>query len=375
MDKNKLTRKGLVFKEFIREDQTPFEKLFDIWKEVIVHVSGDVDESFEWMETIDAEYKLTTPDYTLDDFRNELIEKGYIKQEKDPKENGRLSITAKTERSIRQSALEQIFGNLKKSGSGNHKTKHLGTGDEHTGDLRAYHFGDSLDSISMTESIRNAQLNNGVGDFMLTENDLVVEETNFKASMSTVLMIDISHSMILYGEDRITPAKKVAMALAQLITTRYPKDTIDVIVFGNDAWPIKIKELPYLQVGPYHTNTVAGLNLAMDILRRKRNTNKQIFMITDGKPSCIREKDGSYYKNSFGLDPYVTEKCYTMAAQARKLRIPITTFMIARDEYLMEFVENFTEANQGKAFYTGLQGLGEMIFEDYETNRKKRIRG
>ncbi len=375
MDKIKLTRKGLVFKEFIREDQTPFEKLFDIWKEVIVHVSGDVDESFEWMETIDAEYKLTTPDYTLDDFRNELIEKGYIKQEKDPKENGGLSITAKTERSIRQSALEQIFGNLKKSGSGNHKTKHIGTGDEHTGDLRAYHFGDSLDSISMTESIRNAQLNNGVGDFMLTENDLVVEETNFKASMSTVLMIDISHSMILYGEDRITPAKKVAMALAQLITTRYPKDTIDVIVFGNDAWPIKIKELPYLQVGPYHTNTVAGLNLAMDILRRKRNTNKQIFMITDGKPSCIREKDGSYYKNSFGLDPYVTEKCYTMAAQARKLRIPITTFMIARDEYLMEFVENFTEANQGKAFYTGLQGLGEMIFEDYETNRKKRIRG
>ncbi len=375
MDKIKLTRKGLVFKEFIREDQTPFEKLFDIWKEVIVHVSGDVDESFEWMETIDAEYKLTTPDYTLDDFRNELIEKGYIKQEKDPKENGGLSITAKTERSIRQSALEQIFGNLKKSGSGNHKTKHLGTGDEHTGDLRAYHFGDSLDSISMTESIRNAQLNNGVGDFMLTENDLVVEETNFKASMSTVLMIDISHSMILYGEDRITPAKKVAMALAQLITTRYPKDTIDVIVFGNDAWPIKIKELPYLQVGPYHTNTVAGLNLAMDILRRKRNTNKQIFMITDGKPSCIREKDGSYYKNSFGLDSYVTEKCYTMAAQARKLRIPITTFMIARDEYLMEFVENFTEANQGKAFYTGLQGLGEMIFEDYETNRKKRIRG
>jgi uncharacterized protein with von Willebrand factor type A (vWA) domain len=375
MDKIKLTRKGLVFKEFIREDQTPFEKLFDIWKEVIVHVSGDVDESFEWMETIDAEYKLTTPDYTLDDFRHELIEKGYIKQEKDPEENGGLSITAKTERSIRQSALEQIFGNLKKSGSGNHKTKHLGTGDEHTGDLRAYHFGDSLDSISMTESIRNAQLNNGVGDFMLTENDLVVEETNFKASMSTVLMIDISHSMILYGEDRITPAKKVAMALAQLITTRYPKDTIDVIVFGNDAWPIKIKELPYLQVGPYHTNTVAGLNLAMDILRRKRNTNKQIFMITDGKPSCIREKDGSYYKNSFGLDPYVTEKCYTMAAQARKLRIPITTFMIARDEYLMEFVENFTEANQGKAFYTGLQGLGELIFEDYETNRKKRIRG
>ena len=192
--------------------------------------------------------------------------------------------------------------------------------------------------------------------------------------MSTVLMIDISHSMILYGEDRITPAKKVAMALAELITTRYPKDTLDILVFGNDAWPIKIKDLPYLNVGPYHTNTVAGLQLAMDLLRRKRNTNKQIFMITDGKPSCLRLPDGTYYKDSNGLNPYITNKCYAMAQQARKLHIPITTFMIAQDRYLMQFVREFTQANQGKAFYTGLKGLGEMIFEDYETNRKKRIR-
>ena len=226
----------------------------------------------------------------------------------------------------------------------------------------------------MTESLRNAQLNNGVDDFRLTENDLVVEDVHHKAQMSTVLMIDISHSMILYGEDRITPAKKVAMALAELITTRYPKDTLDILVFGNDAWPIAIKDLPYLQVGPYHTNTVAGLQLAMDLLRRKRNTNKQIFMITDGKPSCIREQDGTYYMNSFGLDDYIVNKCYLTAAQARKLRIPITTFMIATDPYLQQFVEQFTEANQGKAFYTGLKGLGEMIFEDYETNRKKRVR-
>ncbi|HEA28580.1 MAG TPA: hypothetical protein ENH91_01060, partial [Leeuwenhoekiella sp.] len=182
------------------------------------------------------------------------------------------------------------------------------------------------------------------------------------------------HSMILYGEDRITPAKKVAMALAELITTRYPKDTLDIVVFGNDAWPIKIKDLPYLQVGPYHTNTVAGLQLGMDMLRRKRNTNKQIFMITDGKPSCVREADGYYYKNSMGLDGYIVNKCYDQARQARKLKIPITTFMIAEDPYLMQFVREFTKANQGKAFYTGLQGLGEMIFEDYETNRKKRIR-
>ncbi|MDB3875143.1 hypothetical protein N9321_02265, partial [Flavobacteriaceae bacterium] len=184
---------------------------------------------------------------------------------------------------------------------------------------------------------------------------------------------DISHSMILYGEDRITPAKKVAMALSEFITTRYPKDKLDIIVFGNDARPISIKELPYLNVGPFHTNTVAGLELAMDILRRNRNSNKQIFMITDGKPSCLKLKDGSYYKNSNGLDSHIVDKCYNMAQQARRLNIPITTFMIAQDPYLKSFVQEFTKANKGKAFYTGLKGLGEMIFEDYETNRKKRI--
>ncbi len=232
-----------------------------------------------------------------------------------------------------------------------------------------------MEKVSVTESLRNAQINHGIGNFNLTEDDLVVEETMHKSQMSTVLMIDISHSMILYGEDRITPAKKVAMALAELITTRYPKDTLDILVFGNDAWQIQIKDLPYLKVGPYHTNTVAGLQLAMDLLRRKRNTNKQIFMITDGKPSCLRLPDGQYYKDSNGLNPYITNKCYAMAQQARKLHIPITTFMIAQDHYLMQFVQEFTRANQGKAFYTGLKGLGEMIFEDYETNRKKRIKG
>ena len=183
-------------------------------------------------------------------------------------------------------------------------------------------------------------------------------------------MIDISHSMILYGEDRITPAKKVAMALSELITTRYPKDTLEILVFGNDAWPIPLKDLPYLEVGPYHTNTIAGLQLALDMLRRKKNSNKQIFMITDGKPSCLKMPDGTYYKNSVGLDDYIVEKCYNMARQSRKLKIPITTFMIAQDPYLQQFIRKFTEANQGKAFFTGLKGLGDMIFEDYESNRK-----
>lgn len=371
---NQPNRKGFYFKEYEEPTSSPFDKLFGIFKELITHTSGDFDEAIDWLRELDKEYELTDENYTIDDFIEDLKAKGYIREEIDGDGNSGNVITGKTEKAIRQAALDTIFGNLQKSGSGNHKTKSSGNGDEHTGEFREYHFGDSLERISLSESLKNAQINHGIGEFEITENDLVVEETQFKSQMSTVLMIDISHSMILYGEDRITPAKKVAMALAELITTRYPKDTLDVLVFGNDAWPISIKDIPYVKVGPYHTNTVAGLQLAMDLLRRKRNTNKQIFMITDGKPSCVREKDGTYYMNSNGLDPYVTEKCYTQAAQARKLHIPITTFMIARDSYLQQFVDKFTEANQGKAFYTGLRGLGEMIFQDYETNRKKRLK-
>ena len=371
---NKIHKSGFYFKNYEPPYQSPFDKLFPIFKELITHTSGDFDEAIDWLRQLDVEYKLTTPEYTIDDFIEDLKKKGYIRDELKPDGSGGTAITAKTERAIRQSALDQIFGNLKKTSQGNHKSKQVGTGDEQTGDFREFNFGDSVEQISLTESLKNAQINNGVGEFMLTERDLVVEESHHKSQMSTVLMIDISHSMILYGEDRITPAKKVAMALAELITTRYPKDTLDILVFGNDAWTIKIKDLPYLQVGPYHTNTVAGLQLAMDILRRKRNTNKQIFMITDGKPSCVREKNGEYYMNSNGLDQYIVDKCYSQAAQARKLHIPITTFMIARDPYLQQFIDQFTEANQGKAFYTGLKGLGEMIFQDYETNRKKKIK-
>ena len=199
-----------------------------------------------------------------------------------------------------------------------------------------------------------------------------MREQVHKSQMATVLMIDLSHSMILYGEDRITPAKRVALALAELIRTRYPKDSLEILAFGNDAWPIELKDLPYLQVGPFHTNTVAGLDLASEMLRKKKSGNKQIFMITDGKPSCLKEADGSYYKNSAGLDDYIVGKCLNRAAALRKEGIPVTTFMIARDPWLQEFVSDFTRANNGKAFYTGLKDLGELVFEDYERNRKKK---
>tara|TARA_R110002072_G_scaffold23949_2_gene81985 strand:- start:97435 stop:98574 length:1140 start_codon:yes stop_codon:yes gene_type:complete len=378
--KKKTLRSGFVFTKHTPKEQSPFERLFEVFQELITHTSGDFDEAIDWLRQLDEEYNLTTNEYTIDDFIEDLKKKGFIREEFKPDGSGngkgksKNTMTEKLERSLRKRALDQIFGKIKRSGAGNHKTKYNGRGDERAGEFRNYQFGDGLEQISMTESLKNAQVNHGMDSFKLTENDLVVEETTYKAQMSTVLMIDISHSMILYGEDRITPAKKVAMALSELITSRYPKDTLDILVFGNDAWPIKIKDLPYLNVGPYHTNTVAGLQLAMDMLRRKRNTNKQIFMITDGKPSCLVLPDGQYYKNSNGLDPYIVNKCYAMAAQARKLHIPITTFMIASDPYLQQFVDEFTHANQGKAFYTGLQGLGEMIFTDYETNRRKKLR-
>lgn len=368
-----MAQTGYIFTPYVAPEQAPFDKLFDIFSELITHTSGDVEEALDWLKILDKEYNLTTPEYTLEDFIEDLKKRGYLREEIKPDGKGDLKITAKTERAIRKNAMAQIFGNIRKSGRGNHHSKKTGQGDEATGEFRDFQFGDALEHISMTESLKIAQINHGIAHFMLDERDLVVEDTHHKSQMSTVLMIDISHSMILYGEDRITPAKKVAMALAEFITTTYPKDTIDIIVFGNDAWPIQIKDLPYLNVGPYHTNTVAGLELAMDILRRKRNTNKQIFMITDGKPSCLRLPDGQYYKNSNGLDQYIVDKCYTMAAQARKLHVPITTFMIAQDPYLQAFVEEFTKTNNGKAFFTGLKGLGEMIFHDYQTNRKKRI--
>lgn len=363
---------GYQFSNYTGNSKTPFQQLFDLFKQLLTITSGDVPETLTWLNELDREYKITTPEYTMNDFIEDLKKRGYLKE--DEKQEGGLGITPKTEQAIRQGALDRIFGKLKRSKQGNHSTKYSGTnGDELSGDLREFQFGDALDQISMLDSMMQAQINNGVGEFAITENDLRVSEKEFKTQTSTVLMIDISHSMILYGEDRITPAKNVAMALAELIKQKYPKDSLEIIVFGNDAWKIEVKDLPYLQVGPYHTNTVAGLELAMDLLRRKKTSNKQIFMITDGKPSCLKE-NGGYYKNSNGLDRKIVNKCLTLAAACRKLKIPITTFMVADDPYLQRFVDEFTDANMGKAFYTSLQGLGDFIFEDYEKNRKRRTR-
>lgn len=346
-----------------------FEKLLKIFMQLILITSGNVSEALQWLTEVDRQYGLTNEKYGIGDFIEDLKRNGYITEE-GPK--GEFKLKAKSEQSLRQSALEEIFGKLKKSKSGEHNTHHSGRGDEQTTEKRDYEFGDTLDQISITDSLRNAQINHGLDDFFMTEEDLEIIESEYKTQTSTVLMIDISHSMILYGEDRITPAKKVAMALAELITKKYPKDTLDILVFGDDAWQIEIKDLPYLQVGPYHTNTVAGLELAMDILRRRKNSNKQIFMITDGKPTCIKQGI-KYYKNAFGLDHKILAKTLNLAGQLRKLKVPVTTFMIATDPYLKAFVRDFTKANNGNAYYSSLEGLGNLVFEDFKRNRRKSL--
>ena len=350
-------------------EQDPFERLLNILKDLLVYTSGDVQEALSWLTELDKEYELTDDDYGMADFIQDLIDRGYLTDE--PGRGGGMIVTSKMEIELRKKALDDIFDQLKKSKAGNHTTNVIGRGDEFTSELKPFEFGDPLDNIAVSESIKNAHINHGIDEFMLTQDDLEVHETFYKTQTSTVLMIDISHSMILYGEDRITPAKKVAMALAELIKTRYPKDTLDIIVFGNDAWQIEIKDLPYLQVGPFHTNTVAGLELAMNILRRRSGSNKQIMMITDGKPTCIK-KGKKYYKNAFGLDRTIINRTLGLAVKCRKLSIPITTFMIASDPYLRSFVDQFTRANQGKAFYSSLQGLGEFIFRDYKENKGRR---
>jgi uncharacterized protein with von Willebrand factor type A (vWA) domain len=346
--------KGFHFSKFDpnANNQSKFEQLLNLFMQLLTYTNGDVAEALQWLNQLDREYGMTNNEYGMGDFIDELKEKGYITESEDRSE---IRITPKTEQGIRKKSLEEIFGKLKKSRTGNHETFKPGQGDEISPETRPFQFGDMMEQIDFTESIRNAQINHGVESFQMYEDDLQIRETDFKTQTSTVLMIDISHSMILYGEDRITPAKKVAMALSELITTKYPKDTLDIVVFGNDAWPVEIKDLPYLQVGPYHTNTVAGLELAMDILRRRKNPNKQIFMITDG------------------LDRKVTSRCINLAAQCKKLKIPITTFMIATDPYLQRFVQEFTETNNGKAYFASLDKLGAFIFKDFESGKRKTV--
>ncbi len=364
--------KGVIFKKYIGLikdlNAKNFEDLLKIYQQLLLITSGDFNKTISIMTELDRKHNFTPENYGIGDFIEDLKKKGYIKENPN---DLKIKITKKSELELRHSALDEIFGKLKKDKTGSHMTNTFGSSLDFDSSTKPYEFGDNLENIAFNESIKNAQKNYGIENFKLAETDLETYESDQKSQTSTVLLIDISHSMILYGEDRITPAKKVAMALSEMIMRKYKKDTLDVVVFGNDAWEVKIKDIPYLSVGPYHTNTIAGLELAMDLLRRRKNKNKQIFMITDGKPTCMKVGI-NYYKNAFGLDPKILNKTYNLAAVCKKNGVRINTFMIASDPYLMEFVEKFTEINDGSAYFADLQNLGSMIFKDYNRNKVKR---
>lgn len=353
--------------------KSPFDTLWDLFQQLLTISSGEVSQALKWLTELDKEYDITgqfDDGYSMGDFIDELKERGYI--DKDRGGSGYI-MTKKTERSLRKRSLEEIFKNLEKGGLGSHKSPHTGRGLERQPETRKWTQGDDIGQIDSVGTMLNMLNHSSIDAFNLQEDDLEVYETDHYTSVATVLLIDLSHSMILYGEDRITPAKKVAMALSELIMNNYAKDSLDIVAFGNEAWQISVDDLPYLKVGPYHTNTKQGLEVARHILQRKKYANKQIFMITDGKPSCMIE-NGKLYKNSFGLDRKIVNKVLDEAVKCRRDQITITTFMIAQDPYLQSFVREMTEANKGKAYFASLDDLGGYIFEDYIQNRKKNVK-
>lgn len=365
--------RGFLFTQFTPSPQQLFSQLLSIFFELLLRTGGNVQEALEWLAYLDEEYGLTSESYSLDQFIGDLIKEGYIQGNDDGNRQTLYIPSAKTHRAIREHVLEEIFGKIQMHPSpGQHQTPYSGKGNEYSGEHRPYQFGDPFESIAITESLWNAEIRHGIDYLQLTQEDLVINDAYHETSIANVLMIDVSHSMILYGEDRITPAKKVAIAFAELLYRKYPGDTLNVVAFGNDAWEVPLSEIPYLQVGPYHTNTVAGLELAMQILLKKPHRNKHIVMITDGKPTCIKEGI-RYYKNSFGADPKIINATLRKAIECRKKNIQVTTIMIASDPYLKKFVEDFTKLNRGRALYTSPDNLESFLLEDYLRNRFRKI--
>jgi uncharacterized protein with von Willebrand factor type A (vWA) domain len=346
-----------------------FEQLLELFNFLLLKTNGDAEEALDLMRVLQGR-GLIDPDIDLDEFARTLEEKEIVERQVG---SGRLALTHKGVRGMRKASLERVFRDLKTGGLGEHHTPHSGgTSGEVLPELREYRFGDDLRSIDFKESLWNAVRREG--DTSLEEMDLVVRDAELSTSCATALLLDISHSMVLYGEDRFTPAKEAALALTELILTRFPKDTLDVILFGDEAIPVPIRELPFASVGPYHTNTKAGLAFARRILERRKNPNKQIFMVTDGKPTVIDVPGEGIYRNTFGLDERIVNRTLDEAVVCRRKGIPITTFMVTDDPYLQQFVLRLTELNHGRAYMTSPDGVGTYVFRDFIRNRRAKGR-
>jgi len=349
-------------------DEQRLEKMFSLFSYILIQTSGDVNEALDWMSQLDEQYEMFDDTISMSEFIEKLKERGYIDEN-----DGMYILKSKGAIRLRQDAFKDIFGNLKKSAEGFHESPISGRGVEKNHQNKKYQFGDQPFNIDTTQTLSNVFKREGLDNFNLTEEDIEIQDTEFQASIATVMLLDISHSMILYGEDRITPAKQVALALSELILSKYRKDSLNIVLFGDEAREVSVAELPFVTVGPFHTNTKAGLELARHILSQKKNANKQIFMITDGKPSAMYESknDRRIYKNSWGLDPKIINRTLDEAVACRRDKIKITTFMIAQDPYLVRFIQDFTKANNGKAYYSSLNELGEQVFVDYLRNKNK----
>jgi len=341
--------------------------LLRLFNQLVLASGGDVDEAMEWMRYLQQQGYIDEA-LDLEHFFRSLEDQDLIDRDGE----GGFQLTAGGERKLRKGAFEELFSSLRKSGPGYHPVRAPGEGVERLPETRPWSFGDELHHLDASRSLHNA-LKRTHGGLELAEEDLEVHETEHLTSCATILAIDISHSMILYGEDRITPAKTVALALTELITTKYPKDHLGVILFGDRAERLSVSDLPYIEAGPYHTNTRDALQLARALLARQKQPNRQIFLITDGKPSAITE-GGRIYKNPFGLDMKIVNRTLEEAEQCRRQRIVITTFMLATDPMLTRFVEKLTQINRGRAFFASPYNLGEFVLADYIKNRRRRVR-
>ncbi len=352
----------------------------------------------------------------LDQLVQKLMEEGYITAQQAPQLPGTHQVMAGTGKIDEAAAAQQVEFRLTEKGVdflgyrtlrhllsamgrssfGSHDTPHLATGVEADAASKVYEFGDSL-NLDIPETLKNALKRNGMRlpfgltsddegragrgpraehpyAFDLDYSDLMVHQAEYRSSCATVLLLDISHSMILYGEDRFTPAKKVALALSHLIRTHYPGDSLRVVTFGDRAQEIPIRELPQAQVGPFHTNTAEGLKIARRLLRAQKKDMRQIVMITDGKPSAITMPNGQVYKNPAGLDPKVIRETLREVAACRKQGILINTFMLARDPALVQFVAKVCEMARGKAYFTNTMTLGQYVMRDFLKRRTRRVK-
>ncbi len=351
------------------------------------------DEELEQLSDDQGKLKVEAMAELVDRLIERLIEEGYITVSDGPpyqqQGTGFASQAGKTGKPVERSvkfeltdksldflgfkALRQLIASLGKSSFGRHDTNHLSTGIEASEAPKRYEFGDTL-NLDVNATLRSAIQREGLGvPINLEYADLMVHQTEYQSSCATVLMLDCSHSMILYGEDRFTPAKRVALALAHLVRTQYPGDSLRVVLFHDSAEEIPLSALARAQVGPYHTNTREGLKLARRILMSQRKDMRQIIMITDGKPSAVTMDGGRIYKNPMGLDPLILRETFREVAACRRSGIMINTFMLADDYYLVDFVKKITEICQGKAYFTTTMTLGQYILMDYLKRRTKRV--